>query len=101
MERETKTTQIGLRLENDLLKKIEKLANSEGIDRMAWIKRALGVFVGDEEAGMMDEAIEDYIHLRIDENELKNISGIKKVPIDVQEARKITLKSIINKREER
>ncbi len=98
MKKEQKTIQIGLRLEKELLKKIEKLAESEGIDKMAWIKRALGVFVRDEEAGMDDEAIEDYIHLRIDEVELKQCTGFKEIPKDLQEARQEILNQVVKKR---
>ena len=94
MALETKTTQIGLRLEKGLLKKIEKLAESEGIDKMSWIKRALGVFVGEEESEMDDAAIKDYIHLRISETDLKQYTGFKEIPKDIQEARKEVLKQI-------
>jgi len=55
----TKTIQIGLRLDKELLDKITKLSDHEGIDRMAWIRRALANFVSDEEDGMSDAAIED------------------------------------------
>ena len=98
MTLETKTTQIGLRLEKGLLKKIEKLAESEGIDKMAWIKRALGVFVGEEESGVDDEAIKDYIHLRIDEAELKKYTGFKEISKDIKEARQEILRHVIKER---
>ncbi|MBI2657292.1 hypothetical protein HYX08_01205 [Candidatus Woesearchaeota archaeon] len=99
MKKGSKTIQIGLRLEKELLNKIEKLAESEGIDKMAWIKRALGVFVGDEEDDMTGEAIKDYIHLIIDEDELKRYTGFKEIPKDIQEARKEILKQITKSKE--
>jgi hypothetical protein len=83
-----KTIQIGLRLDKELLDKISKLSEYEGIDRMSWIKRALASFVIDEEGGMSDQAIEDYLNLRIDEKDLKDLTGFKIIPKDMQEARK-------------
>ena len=93
-----KTTQIGLRLDKELLDKISKLSEHEGIDRMAWIRRALANFVNDEEDGMSDAAIEDYINLRIDEKEMKDFTGFKKIPEDIQEARKKVLSKIVSER---
>lgn len=90
-----KTTQIGLRLDKELLDKISKLSEHEGIDRMAWIRRALANFVSDEEDGMSDAAIEDYINLRIDEKELKDYTGFKKIPEDIKEARKKVLNKMV------
>ena len=86
-----KTIQLGLRIDKELLEKIEKLSGFEGIDKMSWIRRALASFVDDVEDEMEDCAIEDYINLRIDEKELENITGMKKIPKDLQEARKEVL----------
>ncbi len=85
------TTQLGLRIETDLLERIEDLAKKEGIDRNVWIKRALAVFVSDEESSMADEAIEDYIHLRIDEKNLLKYALFDKIPKDIENARKEVL----------
>ena len=98
MKKEPKTTQLGLRIEVELLKKIEKLAEYEGIEKMAWIRRALANFVSDEEDGVADAAIEDYIALRIDEKELKDATGLKSIPEDLNTARKDTLKAIVKNR---
>ena len=86
-----KTIQLGLRIDEELLKKIEKLSEFEGIDKMSWIKRALASFVDDIEDEMEDCAINDYIKLRIDEKELKNVTGMKEVSKDLQDARKEVL----------
>jgi hypothetical protein len=88
------TVQLGLRIEKELLDKIEKLSDYEGIDKMAWIRRALANFVHDEENGMSDEAIEDFIHLRIDESELKDFTGFEKIPRDILSAREKVLNQI-------
>ena len=101
MKKETSTVQIGLRLEKDLLERIESLAEDEGVDKMAWIRRALANFVQDEEDGMADAAIEDYLNLRIDEKELLNYVEFKKIPKDIQDARSLLLKSMITKKQTR
>ena len=93
-----KTIQIGLRLDKELLDKISKLSEREGIDRMAWIRRALAIFVNDEEDGMTDAAIEDYINLRIDEKDLRDYTGFKRIPKDIQEARKRVLSKMVDKK---
>ncbi|MFH1638076.1 MAG: hypothetical protein ABIB71_06640 [Candidatus Woesearchaeota archaeon] len=90
----SKTTQLGLRIDTELLKKIEKMARHESIDKMSWIRRALATFVNGEEKGAIDEAIENYMALRIDEGSLKQATGLKKVPKDMQEARKEVLSKI-------
>ena len=88
------TIQLGMRIEKDLVERIEFLAKEEGIDRNLWIKRALGVFVADEEDGMMDGAIEDYINLRIDEETLIEITDFKKIPADIRKAREKKLEKL-------
>jgi predicted DNA binding CopG/RHH family protein len=89
-----KTIQLGLRIDEELLEKIEKMAQYENIDKMSWIRRALATFLKGEEIEAKTEAIEDYINLRIDEKDLKNISGMKEVSKDIQEARKEVLNKI-------
>jgi predicted DNA-binding protein len=89
-----KTVQLGLRIEKELIDRIEDLAENEGVDKMAWIRRALASFVGDEEDEMADEAIKDYIKLRIDEKELLKFTEFRKVPEDIKEARKNYLTQI-------
>lgn len=94
----SKTVQLGLRIEKELLDKIEKLSDYEGLEKTAWIRRALANFVKDEEDGMSDQAVEDFIHLRIDEKELKDYTGFKKIPDDIQQARKKVLEQITDRK---
>ena len=89
-----KTVQLGLRIDVDLLKKIEKMSQHESIDKMSWIRRALASFLKGEEEDAITTAAEDYISLRIDENELKKISSFNKIPEDIQNARKAVLNKI-------
>ena len=91
----TKTVQLGIRIEKKLVDRIEELAKNEGIDRNMWIKRALADIVQDEEDGMADAAIEDYIHLRIDEKTLLKFTEFKEVPEDIKQSRQIKLKGIL------
>ena len=90
-----KTIQLGIIIEKDLVNRIEDLAKNECIDRNLWIKRALATFVADEESGMTDEAIEDFIHLRIDEKTLLEYADFDKVPKDILKARETNLKTVL------
>ena len=90
-----KTIQLGMRIEKELVDRIEYLAKNEGIDRNIWIKRALASFVGDEEDGMTDGAIEDYIHLRIDDKTLLEYADFDKIPDDIKKARELKIKQIV------
>jgi predicted DNA-binding protein len=93
-----KTIQLGIRIEKDLMDRIEDLAKNEGIDRSLWIKRALATFVAGEESGMADEAIEDFIHLRIDEKTLLDYADFDKVPKDILKARETKLKNVLEEK---
>ncbi len=93
-----KTIQIGLRIDEDLLKKIEQLSEYEGVDKMAWMRRALATFVDGEDKAARDEAIEDYIHLRINEEEFLKIMRIKTIPKDISNARKEIISKIKTER---
>lgn len=86
-----RTIQLGLRVDLDLLKKIEKMAQHENIDKMSWIRRALATFLKGEEQEAITMAVEDYINLRIDESELKRMANFNKIPEDIQNARKEVL----------
>ena len=86
-----KTVQLGLRIDEEVLKNIEKMAQHENIDKMSWIRRALSTFLKGEELEAKSSAVEDYIQLRIDETELKRITNFTKIPADIQAARKDVL----------
>ena len=94
VKEEKKTIQLGLRIDKGLLEEIESLAESEGVEKMSWIKRALADFVGNEKDSMSKEAVRDYIGLVIDENDLKELTGFSKIPKDIEEARKDVLNNI-------
>jgi len=94
VKQEKKTIQLGLRIDLDLLKDIEYLAKSEGVDKMSWIKRALADFVNEEKDAMSKEAVKDYIGLVIDEKDLKEFAGFSKIPKDIEDARKEVLDKI-------
>ena len=94
VKEEKKTIQLGLRIDKDLLKDIEYLSKSEGVDKMSWIKRALAVSVDDEKINMNKQAVKDYIELVIDEKDFKELTGFSKIPKDIEEARKDVLNNI-------
>ena len=88
------TIQLGLRIDKELLKEIEFLAENEGVDKMAWIRRALANSVNQERDSISREAVKDYINLIIDEEELKEFSDFSKIPKDIVEARRDVLNKI-------
>jgi len=90
-----KTIQLGLRIDEELNEEIEFLSQSEGVDKMAWIRRALSDFVNQERDSMAKEAVKDYINLVIDEKELKEFTGFKKIPKDIIDARKKVITKVI------
>ncbi|MFT4343720.1 MAG: hypothetical protein ACMXYE_03145 [Candidatus Woesearchaeota archaeon] len=90
-----KTIQLGLRIDEELNDEIEFLSQSEGVDKMAWIRRALADFVNQERDSMAKEAVKDYINLVIDEKELKEFTGFKKIPEDIIDARKKVITKVI------
>ncbi len=98
MKKEPKTTQIGLRIDNDVLNTIEEIAEFDKTDKMVWIRQAIADRIDDVEEEMDDAAIENYIRARISEEELKEEMNWKKVPADLKQARAESLKYIVNKR---
>ena len=89
-----KTVQLGLRIDEDLNREIEELSTNEGVDKMAWIRRALACFAADERDGIVKGAIEDYIYLVIDEKQLLETTGFSKVPKDISDARQYAIDKI-------
>jgi hypothetical protein len=94
VKEEKKTIQLGLRIDKDLLKEIEFLSRSEGVDKMSWIKRALAVSVDEEKTNMNKQAVKDYIELVIDEKDFRELTGFSKIPKDIEEARRDILDKI-------
>ena len=97
MTKEPKTTQIGLRIDKDVLSQIEELAEFDKVDKMTWIRQAIADRIDDIEQDMDDCAIEDYIHARILEEKFKEDMGWKKIPEDLKQARAESLKYIVKK----
>ncbi len=82
------TIQIGLRIEKELLRSLEFFAKTNKVDKMALIRQAIAGYVDDMEAAFEDAAVEDFIRLRINEDELKEHLHLKEISTDVKEARK-------------
>lgn len=95
---ERKTIQLGLRIDLDLMKKINRISEHENIDKMSWMRRALATFLKEKEQEVKDDAIEDYINLRIDGMMLKELCQFKIIPKDVKNARKDVLNKKRGKR---
>ena len=89
------TVQLGMRLDNELMEQIQRLAEWEEIDKNSWIKRAISSAVQDSTDEMTDQVIEDYIKSRIDKTEFLKYMDDKNVPKDIQYARKMNLNKIV------
>jgi predicted transcriptional regulator len=98
MKKESPTIQIGLRIDKKLLESIDFFAEKNKEDRMAMIRMAIASYVDEMETALEDAAIEDYISGRIDENELKDATGMKNIPEDLRKTRSDTLTAISRKR---
>lgn len=98
MKKENKTVQLTFRIDSELVKKLEFFADGMRTDKMSLIRNIIASFIIDAENSYKDAAIEDYIKLRIDEKELKDMAGMKTIPEDVQEARKSSMKKIMEKK---
>lgn len=85
---------VGIYLENEMLKRLIEIAKEQGIDKSAVIKQAIQEFIDNIDDKMDKYFIEDYIHLKITENELKERFEWKEIPKDIQEARKEILNRI-------
>ena len=87
--------QLGIRLDNDLMQQIQKLAEWQEIDRNSWIKQAIASAVQDDLDVMMDQITENYIKSRIDETEYLEYTKRENIPVDVKEARELRLRRIV------
>jgi len=96
MKKESKTTQIELILDNDVLSTVEEISEFDKVDRMTWIRQAIDNRIDEIEEEMDDMAIDNYIHSRISEEELKEEMDWKTVPPDLKKARADCLKNIVN-----
>jgi len=86
--------QLGLRLDKELVYKIEELSGYEHIDKMSWIRRALSLAIIDVESRIADEVIKNYINLRSDDKTLLKWAEFKAIPKDIKEAREKKLKNM-------
>ena len=87
-EKPQKSTVFSFRLPNNLLKKIDKMAEVEQIDRASWIKRAMVIAIEELEDSAVEGAIEDFIAGKMSEKEFIGETSYEEVPEDIKEARK-------------
>ena len=87
-----KTVQIGLRIERELLNRIEELADFEKIDKMSWIRKALANAQREQENKMRDSIIDSYLNLRLSDEEFQRYMKMP-VPEDIKKARKNRLEN--------
>ena len=94
----TKSTPITIRLPNELLREIDEIRVEFDEDRATWIRKAISIAMNVLEKEADNETIEDYINLRLTEEDLLDEMDWKDVPKDLKKARETIRQSIIRKR---
>jgi predicted DNA-binding protein len=85
---------IGVRLDPDTYEELEFFSGEKKSTKMEFIRLAIESYLEEARNAFEDEAIQDFINLRIDEEEYLKFTEKKKVPRDIQEARKRRLEEI-------
>lgn len=89
---------ISVRLDDSLVKDIEKYSKLLGVDKSHFIQKGTEMFLGEMAKGYKDEALQDYLNLRITDEDLCDALDIEKVPFDIRKAREEVLKSKIKEK---
>jgi metal-responsive CopG/Arc/MetJ family transcriptional regulator len=92
--KKAKTTQIGIRLDDELLEAIDLCCEAFGIDRNTLIRGAIVTKVQDIQKEMDMEAIADFIAGIIGSKDFLDETGMETVPEDILEARKMRLEKL-------
>lgn len=95
--KKSSTTQIGIRLDNDLLIDVDDICKEYGIDRNTLIRTALAIHITKMDRDDSLQAISDYIAGIIDDKEFLEQTGMDKIADDVKEARKSRLRALSEK----
>jgi|WetSurMetagenome_2_1015567.scaffolds.fasta_scaffold146654_2 hypothetical protein len=92
--KKNETIQVGLRIDKRLFDRLESLSEHIQIDRMSIIREAVVNHVLHLEEAFRDAITEDYVRLRLNDDEYKKKAGIKEIPYEIRIARKARLDSI-------
>ena len=83
-----------IRIESDLLRRLERYSEKREYTKAEIIRTALESYISEMEEAGDKQTLEDYINLLITPEEFKRYMGFKEIPADLQEARKEKLESI-------
>ena len=92
-----KTIQLGVRVDKDLMDRLDFFARNQNMDKMDYVRQAIDLYVAEMEKGYEKEAIEDYVNCRIDELKFKELMNLKEVSEDLKKARKENIEKIKSK----
>ncbi len=95
-----KTIPTNIRFDKKLLEEIAFIAEQEGIDKTAWIKRTLMEEVRYWYEEIRKQLAENYIKLRIDDVDYLRLSKSKTIPIEIKKAREQFLQVVVNSKED-
>lgn len=95
-----KTVPTNIRFDKRLLDDIAFIAEQEGIDKTAWIKRTLMDEVRLWFEDIRNELAENYVKLRIDDTEYLRVSKSKTIPTEIKKAREQFLQKIVNSKDD-
>jgi len=99
MKKETKNKVVfTFRLEKSTLDELEYYSNLIKIDKTDMLREAIEDYLDELDREIEDDAIEDYVNLRIDEEKLKSITKMKVIPKDLQAARMKILEKLMEKK---
>ena len=88
---------ISIRISPETYKELDFFSDKKQETKMEIVRQAISSFLEEANDAFDDAALEDYINLRIDEENYLKETGLKKVPRDIAEERKKKLQSIANK----
>lgn len=89
-----KESQLLIRIEKDLEKRLNRFAEKRESTKSEIVRLALESYIAQMEEAEDDQIIEDYIRLRITPEEFKKLMDFKKIPKDLENSRSEYLKKI-------
>jgi predicted DNA-binding protein len=92
-----KTIQLGVRVDKDLMNRLDFFAKQQNVDKMDYVRQAISLFVAEMEKGYEEELIEEYVSARIGEKEFKELMRINSIDLDLKKIRKLNLEKISKK----
>ena len=93
----SETIQLGIRLDKTMIDEIDKIAQELGYERNFLIKKMIREELTELKKDLREEANNDYLDLRISEDEYERIVG-EKPDKDLEDSRKELMKGLVQER---